>query len=726
MFFENKKSRFFCLGYDICEEYSQISYFASNADKPDTLSVVTGVEQYNIPTVLAKKKGESIWYFGKEAVSRIESGDAISAGNLIANARKKIPLQIENTVYDPIALLALFIRRSLSLLSMEAPLEHVSRIVFTSRVLDEDMIGILNQVKQSLNFQSATIMYQSYEESLYYFMLNQPRDLWLKDAFVADYSFGKIWMYRLKLNRRTKPVVATIDKIEIDDLALAKKELPTDTRKLEMLDEQLLYYLKKNLDKSITSSVFLLGEAFKNTQWLQRTLKYLCNGGRRVFQGNNLFSKGASIAAMEQERPSEFMKNFVLLGEDKVRFNVGMKLLKTGQLVYYALVDAGVSWFDVGKTFSVILENVGTIDEPSLLAMEVIPVTGGKPHFMYMPLDGLVSRKRRMTRLLIQLDMINRNVLRVHVTDQGFGEFVPSSQKEWIREMTLTNSFNDECKEGVISNLLLCAGRESNNGITLRKFDIRLHSIEELCYLIENNAFMIEAEDFSDDLLEWIENGCLLEPLASELRFLKNNKASSKKLVMTVIDYVKYNYPEKIADILSAQESSENMDYYDRKILRAKFMVDAGFLANAFELYTEVEKSLPDTAISKLCRVYHNQAVILAKLFYFDSAAELFLKEYKLGHNENAFISFLCAKRLELSDKEYVDFVSEDHERFTYSMEVERIMKKVLGNYENSNEKQELDKISNSYNEGNNQIYEEKIQKVLSDVKEKYRLMFRN
>ena len=50
MLFGNSEERRFVLGYDLGEKVSQISFLASDADMPETLSVLAGSELYNIPT----------------------------------------------------------------------------------------------------------------------------------------------------------------------------------------------------------------------------------------------------------------------------------------------------------------------------------------------------------------------------------------------------------------------------------------------------------------------------------------------------------------------------------------------------------------------------------------------------------------------------------------------------------------------------------------------------
>ena len=63
-----KKNGHIVIGYDLGDNYAQISYYLPSAEDVETLAVVAGSEQYNIPMMLCKRKGISQWFYGKEAV----------------------------------------------------------------------------------------------------------------------------------------------------------------------------------------------------------------------------------------------------------------------------------------------------------------------------------------------------------------------------------------------------------------------------------------------------------------------------------------------------------------------------------------------------------------------------------------------------------------------------------------------------------------------------------
>ena len=82
------------------------------------------------------------------------------------------------------------------------------------------------------------------------------------------------------------------------------------------LDEIFLGIAEKKCGGKEVSCVYLIGDGYKDG-WASRSLRYLCRG-RRVFQGNNLYSKGACYGIREKIGLEE-KKEYVFLGLDKLK-----------------------------------------------------------------------------------------------------------------------------------------------------------------------------------------------------------------------------------------------------------------------------------------------------------------------------------------------------------------------------------------------------------------------
>ena len=169
--------------------------------------------------------------------------------------------------------------------------------------------------------------------------------------------------------------------------------------------------------------VYLIGDGYKDG-WASESLRYLCRG-RRVFQGNNLYSKGACYGIREKLGIEPIGEEYVFLGLDKLKANIGMRVLRRGEESYFALMDAGVNWFETKKEFHVILE------DGDALSLLLTPLDGQEPKQVDMILEGIEKRPRWTTRLEIKTEMLSERELSVRVKDLGFGSFFPASGGEW-------------------------------------------------------------------------------------------------------------------------------------------------------------------------------------------------------------------------------------------------------------------------------------------------------
>lgn len=163
---------------------------------------------------------------------------------------------------------------------------------------------------------------------------------------------------------------------------------------------------------------------------MQKSLKYLCDG-RRVFQGNNLYSKGACFTLMERLQDSVVGGEYVFLGNDKLKANVGMRVSKRGLASYYAMLDAGNNWYEIEHDCELYLQDEDEIE------FEVSPLIGKEKTLLKMQLEGLGLNAGEATRIHLHIRLNRENVMCVRVEDLGFGEFREPAESVWEEELEL-------------------------------------------------------------------------------------------------------------------------------------------------------------------------------------------------------------------------------------------------------------------------------------------------
>lgn len=416
------------VGYDLDDEYSQISYRIADGEV-ETLSLVAGTENFNIPTVLCKREGVNQWFYGREAIRYAEENQGILVKNLLKLATDGEMVQIEGRAFDPVALLTLFVKRSLGMLSqVSASAEHIDAMMITCRKLDHRTLEVLSQVVTGIKMKPGQVLFQSYAESFYNFMIHQPEELWRDQALLCDYNKNQVTVYRMACNRRTTPIVAFIDagEHEFTEYDPMPEDETLKREKMEHLDGEFLNLMMRVCGMHKVSSVYLIGEHYSD-EWMKESLRYLCSG-RRVFQGSNLYSKGACLGMQERLEASEEGKKHVFLGNDKLKANVGMKILRRGEESYFALLDAGVNWFEAETTTECYVQDGNAVE------FIITPLIGKKGKIAKIVLDDLQGT---ISRVRIHLSLSDESNLVVEIEDLGFGTIRPGTGHVWREEIAL-------------------------------------------------------------------------------------------------------------------------------------------------------------------------------------------------------------------------------------------------------------------------------------------------
>lgn len=434
MFFERKTEEkvhkgSILAGYDLGNDFSQISYCVYGKEEVESVATVVGTRQYNIPTVLWKKEGTNQWLYGKEALKKGGGDDGTLLTGLVELAKKGEMIAIEEEEFDPIALLTLFIRRSLALMNLITSIENIGAMMFTVDDLDDRMVEVLAKAAVNLNLKTSHIYFQSHTESFYFFVLHQPEELWNYQVLACEHNGIRLKTYRMECNRKTTPIVVLIEENVYQTLVLPKEgeEEAVKADSYELADERFLDILTRQCSGRIVSTAYLLGDGFRD-DWTKESLRFLCRN-RRVFQGNNLFCRGACFGLMEKLEPGEAGRAHIFLGPDKLKANIGMNVLRRGKNSYYALLDAGENWYEVHRECEILLPG-----EEDTLSILITPLTGQKAQIQEILLEDVPLRQGAFGRFRLELSMTSADCVEMKITDLGFGELFATTGKMWKKQ----------------------------------------------------------------------------------------------------------------------------------------------------------------------------------------------------------------------------------------------------------------------------------------------------
>ena len=272
-------------------------------------------------------------------------------------------------------------------------------------------------------------------------------------------------------------------------------------------------------------------------------------------------------------------------------------------------------------------------------------------------------------------------------------------------------------------SIRLCIGEYAKTGYEPERMGMKVYCLEELVFFIKENAFLLDDGFMEDALGEWLSEECKLQELGEELRKALRRRISLKSYISIILEYAGF-YPkevnEKIENIIVENSS---LSIYEKKKNKADALVQKGYYGKAGREYAKLLQMLPENMTVLQGEIYHGCGVCLAKMFYFTLAGEYFLKAHALTGKIASYHQYLWAKRLSMSEQEYMDFLKEHEEAYEDSVEMEECLEELSVQWEHSQSGMLLKGIQKEKEMLRIAEYQNKLSERVGYLKDAYREM---
>ena len=411
------------LGIDICDDYSQISYYNPQIFDVENIGLTDGEGSCMIPTVICKERGKDSWYIGEEACHCALYGRGVMVDELVKLAGKGGTATIEGIKYTAEDLLQIFIRQILEIPMARLGASEVAAVVFAFQDKSSDLMDTIIQVTDGMGIPRDRVHMANHSEAYLFYVISQKKDLWINQSCLFDLSETGLHYYELNVVRGRRPPVVEVRHEELEDrFNLEILEKP-EGRKLG--DTILTPCAERLLQKKIVTSVFLTGKGFERSEWAAGFLQLVCNK-RRTFAEPGLFAKGAAYMACDTLQETSSYP-YVCLCEGRLSSTISMQVNHEGRERQLVLASAGSDWYEARASASFILDNTNQLE------FMVTPVGKGRQTRLVISLAEFPARTNKTTRVEVIAAFLSENRVSIRVIDRGFGEFFPESG-QMIRE----------------------------------------------------------------------------------------------------------------------------------------------------------------------------------------------------------------------------------------------------------------------------------------------------
>ena len=254
-----------------------------------------------------------------------------------------------------------------------------------------------------------------------------------------------------------------------------------------------------------------------------------------------------------------------------------------------------------------------------------------------------------------------------------------------------------------------------------------VYSLEELCYYIENNTYLLERDFMTEELCTWIGKEVKNEKLAERLRDIMRMDGRLSEYVMAILVECGYCPKETIREIVRLiREMEEKSDFECNKVRADRLMEKEKYLSSIYEYKTLLESNDAGAQPPQLIgNIWHNLGTAYARLFLFQEAIHCYERAYYLNNNEESLKEALMAYRC-LKDE--VGFVEVATANGLDEEEITRI-KNELSIASRSDETKEfenkLEAIAMMNVSGQKADYQKAISNIIFNWKEEYRRICR-
>lgn len=400
------------VGIDILNKGLILSYVTSDREEPKTISEENREASVVFSLCLCKEKNVGKFYAADEAKAYAMENDVELIDNIYQRALHREKAIIEGREYDCRELFATYLRKIIDETGFFT--QDLDKLVVTIPTVDEEAIELFTGISKHMSIDKGVFMLIDHYESYIYFTMAQNPSIYAKDVCLFEYDKEQILTCILSKDMDVRPV----------DISLTmEKENIDDTKRSESFRE----IAEKTFEKHNVSAVFLSGDGF-NLEWLEDIFPFLCDN-KRVFMGDNLYSKGAVNAGVHKLVPKGLP--FKYNGDHEMKMSLLLKVSGGNDMSFVTLVRSGENWYTESGECEVILDGNAQfecwIQNPANRSSRI----------QMIELNKMPKRKNRTTRLRINATPVSDKTVTLTVTDLGFGDIAPSSGHVWIHRIDM-------------------------------------------------------------------------------------------------------------------------------------------------------------------------------------------------------------------------------------------------------------------------------------------------
>lgn len=272
-----------------------------------------------------------------------------------------------------------------------------------------------------------------------------------------------------------------------------------------------------------------------------------------------------------------------------------------------------------------------------------------------------------------------------------------------------------------MSRVYLCLGKTAEDPWYFERSRVHVYTVEELCYFIKENIWLLPEGTCSSQLADWVGEQCGLSALRDKLLLTLKDGKGAEGFCEILFSETGYYGKRELEEVKRQLRCGSGVTDNQKQKARADYYLESGRYTMALSEYGEIIRERKGIATEFLGKTYHNQGIALAKLFLFEKAAASFEMAYKMTGNEECRISYLASLRLSMTEEEYLSFLVERPELHNISLKLEERVEQCVKSFRCSKQWEFLSRALEAKQNGAYEICDAMTEQKAVPFQEKYR-----
>ncbi|MDD7738709.1 MAG: hypothetical protein SOT28_07835 [Fusicatenibacter sp.] len=196
-----------------------------------------------------------------------------------------------------------------------------------------------------------------------------------------------------------------------------------------------------------------------------------------------------------------------------------------------------------------------------------------------------------------------------------------------------------------MSGYILCQVKRARHPYYITNISTNIYSIEELCYYLYNNIYLLDETIINKELLVWLKEELHLRRLYQKLSVILEEKKGIGEFILPIFKEINYLSHDQFREMSERLKRFEEQPEIVRKKLKGDYLVEHEKYTNAIRVYQQTLKETSGTSMGHqfVGCIYNNMGCAYASLFQMNEALECFRKAYEELHTRASLKSYLFA-----------------------------------------------------------------------------------